>query len=264
VAYLRFEEADIEYVARKLKMDERDVENLLDSMEEFSTYQDIDEVLEILVSPPTKWEDFVEELDLYDWTIAGWAEEELRRKSVYYKEEEIVVIRYTPSEIADWKGVHWIGDVPDGVIYYWETVFVKLDEIGDLYVVFSYDEKRDEYSSVWWTASKEEAIRRAKIIEKEESKKARVDLKVVEEALDTLWVIFTDIGQREGYIKRKDGIKGGWEFTRELTADEMNSWEERAWWEFTSKFGWFYKLNAEEEEKLWELFMERIADEIEI
>jgi len=93
---------------------------------------------------------------------------------------------------------------------------------------------------------------------------ARVDLEVVEDALDTLWVIYTNIGQREGYIKRKGGIKGGWKLMRKLTADEMNRWEERAWLEFTSKFGWFYKLNDEEEEKLWELFMERITDEIEV
>jgi len=40
MAFLRFEEPDIEYVARKLRMDEGVVENLLDSMEEFPTYEE--------------------------------------------------------------------------------------------------------------------------------------------------------------------------------------------------------------------------------
>jgi len=82
---------------------------------------------------------------------------------------------------------------------------------------------------------------------------SKVDKDILEDALDMLWKIFITIGKEEGFIEEEEG---NLVFARELTADELNYWEESAWNEFDVRFGWLYKLNDEEIDALLERFNE--------
>jgi hypothetical protein len=84
---------------------------------------------------------------------------------------------------------------------------------------------------------------------------SKVNKDILEDALDTLWKIFIAIGKEERFIEEKEG---NMVFARELTADELNYWEESAWNEFDVRFGWLYKLNDEEIDVLLERFYEEI------
>jgi hypothetical protein len=155
MAYLKFDGRDVKYVAEKLGMNEDDVVEILEEAENYRTDLTKREFLEILISPPMLWGDFVGDIDLSHWE---WDESAIRKEKIveWVDEYDRGVIYVSKRDIEDDPDLHIVAKTEKWILVWWGD-FAKVREISGIYV--GVVPSRFGYSADFWTTDENEALR---------------------------------------------------------------------------------------------------------
>jgi hypothetical protein len=133
MAYLRFDERDVEYVAKRLNLDFDKAREMLDIVEDFSEPEwRKTEILKILVGVPTKWEDFVDE-EMWGIEVEGH-EEDLLWINWNKKIGILMTDRYNWWDIVPREVGSVIYTFPDkSLLMVFDENLYKIDHIGNIF-----------------------------------------------------------------------------------------------------------------------------------
>jgi hypothetical protein len=148
VDYVRFSREDVEYLMKMTGISEDEAIAILDKAESLPTSFSKDEVLDLFVSPPEKWEDFVRSLNLDTWRFDKEYVEFPYLEHDFGEEIGIVV------DLNEEEDFSYVGELPDGEIIYFGE-FAKVDIFGDIYCAVERSKRirtEDIYVPVYWSS----------------------------------------------------------------------------------------------------------------
>jgi hypothetical protein len=173
MGYLKFDEKDVEYLVQVMGISEDEASDILDKAESMITSLNKDDVLDLFVLPPERWEDFVGSIDVSVWMFDKEYVEFLYIEHDFGEEIGIVV-----ADVRDDEDFSYIGELPDGEIVHFGE-FAKVDAIGNVYCAVERSKRirtGDVYVPIYWSSNKRDVIEFVKDYLKELEEDFRIEI----------------------------------------------------------------------------------------
>jgi hypothetical protein len=162
-----FSDEDAKTISEKFgNPDLEEIRDFLDEIEECAYYNysrsTKDEILDLILGKPRSWKDYVPSLYLRFWNLD---KAEGAKYMYLYEDGGFYVIKVDSDEVAkDFDYIYDLGDIGgDGILIHWRGEFEKVDDIGNVYLVVTYEDARERIPIIKsWFGNKEDAIKYVK------------------------------------------------------------------------------------------------------